>query len=88
MGSALIQSHDCLNALGTACSVCVERCPSEGALVLQNNRPHVNTSLCTGCGVCHHVCPAPNNAVIILPAQERPGRRAAATTENTENPHG
>jgi hypothetical protein len=24
--------------------------------------------------VCQHVCPAPNNAVVILPLRERPSR--------------
>lgn len=80
MGSARIQAHDCLNALGTQCSVCLERCPIEGALQLQAGKVTVHVSLCTGCGICHHVCPAPNNAVIILPARERPERPASPVT--------
>lgn len=89
MGSARIQHHDCLNALGASCSVCTEHCPSDGALQLRNGRPVVNTGLCTGCGVCHHVCPAPNNAVIMLPAQQRPERPArSAQPEAPEAQHG
>jgi ferredoxin-type protein NapG len=27
---------------------------------------------CTGCGVCQFVCPAPHNAVLLMPVPERP----------------
>lgn len=77
MGTAHIQAHDCLNALGTSCSVCLERCPIEGALQLRAGKVMVHAALCTGCGICQHACPAPNNAVIILPTRQRPERPAA-----------
>jgi MauM/NapG family ferredoxin protein len=75
MGTARVQVHDCLNALGSLCSVCLEQCPVPGALSLRGRAPVVNDALCTGCGVCHHVCPAPNNAIMLLPTRERPGRK-------------
>lgn len=71
MGRAVIGAHDCLAFQSSTCSVCVERCPVPGALRLEHGRPVVDTSLCTGCGVCEHVCPSPQNAVIILPALRR-----------------
>ena len=53
---------------GTTCTTCVERCPSPGALVIESGRPQVIADRCTGCGVCQHVCPAANNAIVMVPA--------------------
>ncbi len=33
----------------------------------------VNEETCTGCGVCRYVCPAPENAILLMPAFSRPG---------------
>jgi Pyruvate/2-oxoacid:ferredoxin oxidoreductase delta subunit len=35
--------------------------------------PMVVPEICTGCGICHDVCPAPTNAVLVLP--RRPSQR-------------
>ena len=74
MGDAMIQEHNCLAHQGTFCSVCFEQCPVPDALRIENNVPVIDPAVCTGCGVCHHVCPAPVNAVMILPLRERPPR--------------
>lgn len=88
MGTARIQTHDCLNAMGSECRVCLERCPvnesgaedPEGAsphpvrhaaIIWRNGFPEVIEATCIGCGVCHYVCPSPQNAVMILPNPER-----------------
>lgn len=77
MGTAQISRFDCLNVLGTECSTCVERCPVDGAMTIRlaedspTQAPQVYEALCLGCGVCHYVCPAPNNAVLILPNARR-----------------
>lgn len=63
---AIIQGRHCL-ALTSFCSVCLERCPVPGALRLVNGMPMVVPDACTGCAVCHQVCPAPTNAVLLLP---------------------
>jgi ferredoxin-type protein NapG len=73
MGRAVIGAQDCLAYQGTTCSTCVEQCPVPGALRLVAGRPVVDASVCTGCGVCQHVCPSPRNAVIVLPALRRGG---------------
>ncbi|MCK6489788.1 MAG: 4Fe-4S binding protein [Planctomycetes bacterium] len=67
IGTARIQPLDCLAHQNSTCSSCAERCPVPGAIVLDQGRPRVVADLCTGCGICHHVCPAPRNAVIMLP---------------------
>lgn len=67
IGLARISTVDCLAHHGTTCSTCSERCPVEGAIRLTGSRPQVVPDACTGCGICHHVCPAPRNAVLIMP---------------------
>lgn len=67
IGTARIATVDCLAHQGTTCTTCSERCPVEGAIVLTGGRPQVDPGRCTGCGICHHVCPAPRNAVLVLP---------------------
>jgi ferredoxin len=69
MGTARIDPFACLAHLGTTCSTCRERCPVPGAISVDRGRPTVVPDVCTGCGVCAHVCPAPHNAIAILPAQ-------------------
>lgn len=72
MASVTIQHWDCLNALGAECRTCIERCPVEGVLTFAAGRIRVNDATCTGCGACQHACPAPNNAVVLLPNPARP----------------
>lgn len=71
---AIIQGRLCL-ALTSFCAACVERCPVPGAMRTERGMPMVVADLCTGCGVCRDVCPAPVNAVLFLPR-----RRVAQTT--------
>lgn len=78
LGTAHVRRFDCLNELGSPCSTCIERCPVEGAIgwgetsAQQVKTPLVSETRCTGCGVCHFVCPAPVNAIAILPNPVRP----------------
>lgn len=67
---AVIQGRFCI-ALTSFCSTCVERCPVSGAMKKEHGMPVVVSDVCTGCGVCHDVCPAPRNAVLVIP--KRPG---------------
>ncbi len=68
MGTASIRTPNCLAHGGTFCTVCSEQCPVEGAIEVVDGKPVINEATCTGCGVCQHVCPAPYNAVLILPS--------------------
>lgn len=74
---AVIQGRHCL-ALTSFCAACVERCPVAGALRMSNGMPMVVVDVCTGCGSCHDVCPAPTNAVLLLP-QRKTSARATVT---------
>jgi Pyruvate/2-oxoacid:ferredoxin oxidoreductase delta subunit len=65
----LLQQH-CLAWTRSFCTVCSERCPAPGAIVLDLGRPRVVASACNGCGVCVQVCPAPVNAFAAEPRDE------------------
>lgn len=72
MGTAKVTEHLCLAHHGTTCTVCSERCPVDNAITVVDGKPTVNESNCTGCGVCRYVCPAPENAILLMPAFLRP----------------
>lgn len=67
MGKATIDSTDCIAYQGTTCTVCIERCPVENAITMEAGLPKIDQDICTGCGVCLYVCPAPSNAIHLLP---------------------
>jgi Na+-translocating ferredoxin:NAD+ oxidoreductase RNF subunit RnfB len=75
---AVIQGRRCI-ALTSFCAVCVERCPVPGAMQVMNGMPSVVPDACTGCGICQQVCPAPTNAVLMLP-RRKPSRLATIST--------
>ncbi|MBE2214858.1 MAG: hypothetical protein IAE82_13375 [Opitutaceae bacterium] len=77
---AVIAGRHCLAYQGSFCSTCRERCPIPGAIVVERGLPHVNPALCDGCRICHDLCPAPVNAVLMtvpqassLPARTQAG---------------
>ena len=63
---AIIQGRFCLAYQRSFCTTCSERCPEEGAIVVEKGIPRVVGDLCTGCGICHDVCPAPKNAILVM----------------------
>ena len=71
---AVIQGRFCL-AYTSVCTVCSERCPEPGAIVVERGLPMVVANACTGCGVCHEVCPAPRNAVLVISRRGPPHGR-------------
>lgn len=72
MGTAWVDRSNCLAHRGTLCTTCSERCPVPGALRVDGGKPAIQDATCTGCGVCAQVCPAPINAIAILPLPDRP----------------
>lgn len=72
---AVIQGRLCLAYQGGMCFTCSERCPEPGAITVEKGIPMVQADLCTGCGLCHDLCPAPVNAILMLdppPGKPRP----------------
>ena len=64
---AVIAGRNCLAYQNSFCSTCVERCPVPGAIVTERGAPRIDPSACTGCRVCADVCPAPLNAIQLIP---------------------
>jgi len=64
---ARLLDYNCLAHQGSFCTVCSEHCPEPGAIEVQDGKPTIVEGPCTGCGICHHVCPAPTNAVAMMP---------------------
>lgn len=62
-GVFTISEQHCIAWKGTSCSTCRERCPVPGALTVASGRPTIDAALCTGCGDCVAVCPAPILAI-------------------------
>lgn len=73
MGTARVTEHLCLAHHHTTCTVCSERCPVDDVISVSDGKPTINEETCTGCGVCRYVCPAPENAILLMPAFSRPG---------------
>lgn len=71
-GVVRVLEQHCLAWQRSFCTVCSERCPEPGAIVLDLARPRVVASACTGCGKCIQVCPAPVNAfeIVARPSKE------------------
>lgn len=63
---AVIQGRYCLAYQNSFCSVCSERCPEPGAIITERGIPRIEADACTGCGICHDLCPAPKNAILML----------------------
>ena len=62
---AVIQGRFCLAYQGGVCFTCSERCPEPGAITTEMGIPTVHADICTGCGICHDLCPAPRNAILV-----------------------
>lgn len=77
MGTARVTPQLCLAYHHTTCTVCSERCPVENAIHVDDGKPTIDEDICTGCGVCRYVCPAPENAILLMPAFARPGLPAS-----------
>ena len=82
MGTARLNRFDCLNAMGTQCTVCQERCPVDSAIVFAGGLPVISSELCVGCGSCHFSCPAPTNAIAIMPNDQRVYVSQTGTSED------
>ena len=77
---AIIQGRHCLAYQSSFCSTCKERCPENGAIITERGIPRIVADLCTGCGICHELCPAPTNAILLTskPKQSAPNNFRSA----------
>lgn len=72
MATVRVDVTTCLAHQSSFCTVCSEQCPVDGAISVLHGKPLIHEEACTGCGVCQHVCPAPSNAILLMPVAERP----------------
>ena len=71
---AVIQGRFCLAYQGGMCFTCSEQCPEPGAITTQQGIPTVHLDVCTGCGICHDLCPAPRNAILMIERKPEHGK--------------
>jgi len=67
IATARLLDYNCLAHQGSFCTVCEEQCPVPGAITLSEGKPTIHAAACTGCGICHFACPAPTNAIAVMP---------------------
>ncbi|MFQ5602424.1 MAG: 4Fe-4S dicluster domain-containing protein [bacterium] len=69
IGLAVFREDVCLAYTGSYCMTCYDACPlKRRAMLLEFNRPVIDASTCTGCGVCEQVCIlSSENGVVIEP---------------------
>jgi len=67
MGIAAINSKLCHAWQGMDCDYCVKECPLKGEAILmdEKRRPYVVNTVCTGCGLCEHICPSRQSAIVV-----------------------
>ncbi|MFT4541727.1 MAG: ferredoxin-type protein NapG [Planctomycetota bacterium] len=73
IATARLLDYNCLAHQGSFCTVCEEQCPVPEAITLSQGRPTIHAAACTGCGICHFACPAPTNAIAVMPLALDPG---------------
>ncbi len=55
-------NEQCL-AKNSGCFACMERCEFDAIKRIPGVGIRINSQLCTGCGICHYVCPVTPKAV-------------------------
>ena len=76
MGTARVERMECLAWQRSFCTVCSEHCPVPGAIRLEDGKPSIDPSACTGCGICLYACPAPRKAILLTAEMNRPAWKA------------
>jgi len=68
--TAVVQARYCLASEDIACRACLDACPEAQAIVLEDDfYPFVQSEHCTGCKQCIPVCPAEEQAIIMIPRE-------------------
>ncbi len=80
MGIAVIDEDMCFPYMGVLCLACFLHCPIyREAIILEDERyPKIIADKCTGCGICEHVCPAEEGAIVIEPNHKTAARRVGS----------
>ncbi|MCP4725663.1 MAG: 4Fe-4S dicluster domain-containing protein [bacterium] len=74
MGAAHVITSKCFAFKNQVCDYCHGCCPlKDKAIIMANNKPRINESHCTGCGLCEYYCPAPGSGIKIIPRRKFSG---------------
>jgi len=85
MGVAIIDTDSCIAYWGIQCDACYRACPLiDEAISLEYKRnertgkhallqPVIHKDICTGCGICEHVCVTEKAAIMIFPEEKVSG---------------
>lgn len=81
MGKAIFLASNCLLTRGEACSACLDSCPEEGAISIEDKSVLINAENCTGCAFCFHACPSEPKSIELrgrppLPLRAHPVEKA------------
>jgi ferredoxin-type protein NapG/ferredoxin-type protein NapH len=73
MGLAEVNRETCLAWQGDECKVCYTSCPfyNQAIKLEDHKRPVVNPAVCTGCGICEHVCIVDPAAITVKAGRRR-----------------
>lgn len=63
--NAEINESLCLPFSGPECGACINICPVENALVLEQEKPVINQENCVGCALCREACVVEEKAINI-----------------------
>ncbi len=80
LGIAHIETDWCLAWMMKGCTLCKNACPREAITFDDHNRPHVDETLCNGCGSCEQAC------VSLESVSVGAGDRSATTRAITVSP--
>jgi len=89
IGTARVIPSRCFAHNGQVCDYCYDYCPGKGeAIAMEQGKPVVTESKCTGCGICEFFCPAsapgPGKAIQILPLHNGSVFNATVKTKEEE----
>jgi len=63
-GVVMIDRKRCLSWRSSVlCDLCTHKCPERAIETGPNRRPVVNSSRCSGCGLCRGICPVGSGAI-------------------------
>ena len=66
IGKAVVDMSSCLISAGTICDECRTVCPAElKAIKIFDRQIHIDTDICSGCGLCSYYCDNAGAAISI-----------------------
>ena len=85
---ATADNQHCL-AKNCGCYACMERCEAGAIMLIPGTGIRINEELCTGCGICHYICPVTPKAVTRqarTTIQKQSADQAGTSQEKGESP--